>query len=124
MTSTEIIFYFKLVFGYWSKTQQWYNNYRFETNNSHSPKGMNNLFNRVVQTCVPSNFMANRQVPEFSLNNCAQSSKKMFMCPSIKVYQMSYFHKFVKFSKATFTILPKLICPCYNKSPIRWKKSA
>ena len=32
-------------------------------------------------TCVPSNFLANRQVPKFSLNNCAQSSKKTFMCP-------------------------------------------
>ena len=30
---------------------------------------------------VPSNFMANRQVPKFSSNNCAQSSKKAFMCP-------------------------------------------
>ena len=25
--------------------------------------------------------MANRQVPKFSLNNCAQSPKKTFMCP-------------------------------------------
>ena len=25
--------------------------------------------------------MANRRVPKFSLNNCAQSSKKTFMCP-------------------------------------------
>ena len=32
-------------------------------------------------TCVPSNFMANRRVPKFSLNNCAQSPKKTFMCP-------------------------------------------
>ena len=32
-------------------------------------------------TCLPSNFMANRRVPEFSLSNCAQSSKKTFMCP-------------------------------------------
>ena len=31
-------------------------------------------------SCVPSNFMANRRVPIFSLNNCAQSSKKPFMC--------------------------------------------
>ena len=30
---------------------------------------------------VPSNFMANRRVPKFSLNNCAQSSTKTFMCP-------------------------------------------
>ena len=30
-------------------------------------------------SCVPSNFMANRQVPKFSLNNCAQSSKKTFV---------------------------------------------
>ena len=43
---------------------------------------------------------------------------------SIKVYQMSHFHKFVEFSKALFTILPKNICPCSNKLPIRWKKSA
>ena len=34
---------------------------------------------------------------------------------------MSFFHKFVEFSKAMFTILPKIICPCSNKSPIRWK---
>ena len=32
-------------------------------------------------TCVPSNFMTNRRVPKFSLNNCAQSAKKTFMCP-------------------------------------------
>ena len=32
-------------------------------------------------SCVPSNFMTNRRVPKFSLNNCAQSSKKTFMCP-------------------------------------------
>ena len=31
--------------------------------------------------CVPSNFMANWRVPKFFLNNCAQSSKKTFMCP-------------------------------------------
>ena len=37
---------------------------------------------------------------------------------------MSYFQKFVEFSKAMFTILPKIICPCSNKSLIRWKKSA
>ena len=30
---------------------------------------------------VPSNFMANRRVPIFSLNNCAQTTKKTFMCP-------------------------------------------
>ena len=29
---------------------------------------------------------------------------------------MSYFHKFVEFSKAMFTILPKIVCPCSNKS--------
>ena len=33
------------------------------------------------QTCVPSNFMANRRVPKFSLNNCAQSSKKDVYVP-------------------------------------------
>ena len=32
-------------------------------------------------TSVPSNFMTNRRVPEFSLNNCAQSSEKTFVCP-------------------------------------------
>ena len=32
-------------------------------------------------TCVPSNFIANRRVPKFSLYNCAQNSKKTFMCP-------------------------------------------
>ena len=35
-------------------------------------------------SCVPSNFMANRQEPEFSLNNCAQSSKKTFICPKFR----------------------------------------
>ena len=36
-----------------------------------------------VYICVPSNFMANRRVPKFSLNNCAQSFKKTFMCPEV-----------------------------------------
>ena len=34
-----------------------------------------------AHTCVPSNFMANRQVPKFSLNNCTQNSKKTFVRP-------------------------------------------
>ena len=37
-----------------------------------------------IQTCFPSNFMANRRVPKFSLNNCAPSSKKMFMCLKLR----------------------------------------
>ena len=32
-------------------------------------------------TCVPSNLIANWRVPKFSLNNCAQISKKTVMCP-------------------------------------------
>ena len=28
--------------------------------------------------------MANRQVPEFSSNNCAQSPEKTFMCPKFR----------------------------------------
>ena len=36
---------------------------------------------RITHCCVPSNFKANWRVPKFSLNYCAQSSKKMFMCP-------------------------------------------
>ena len=34
----------------------------------------------MVCTCVPSNSMANRRKPKFSLNNCAHSSKTTFMC--------------------------------------------
>ena len=34
----------------------------------------------VLPYCVPSSFIANQRVPKFSLNNCAQSSKKTFMC--------------------------------------------
>ena len=30
--------------------------------------------------------MANRQVPKFSLNSCAQSFKKTFMCPKFCTY--------------------------------------
>ena len=41
----------------------------------------------IVCTCVPSNFMAHRRVPKFSLNNCAQSSKKTFMCPKVCTIQ-------------------------------------
>ena len=37
---------------------------------------------KALQYCVPPNFMANRRVPNFSLNNCAQSPKKTFMCPT------------------------------------------
>ena len=39
------------------------------------------LGTNMPDSCVPSNFMANRRVPKFFLNNCAQSSKKTFMCP-------------------------------------------
>ena len=69
--------------------------------------------------------MANRRVPKFSLNNCAQSSKKdvnvpkILYQPIIKVYQILYLLKLVEFSKAMFTILPKIICPCSNQVPIR-----
>ena len=35
----------------------------------------------VALSCVPSNLITDRRVPKFSLNNCAQSSKKTFMCP-------------------------------------------
>ena len=31
-----------------------------------------------LETCVPSNFMADLRVPKFSLNDCTQSSKKTF----------------------------------------------
>ena len=37
----------------------------------------------LATSSVPSKFMANRRVPKFSWNNCAQSSRKTFMCPSI-----------------------------------------
>ena len=37
---------------------------------------------RILCNSVPSKFMANQQVPKFSWNNCAQSSKKTFMCPN------------------------------------------
>ena len=35
----------------------------------------------LIWYCVPSNFMANRRAPKFSLNNCAQSSKKDVYVP-------------------------------------------
>ena len=38
----------------------------------------------MMQSCVPSSFMANRRVPKFSSNKCAQSSKKTFMCPNFR----------------------------------------
>ena len=34
---------------------------------------------KVTGECVPFNFMANWQVPKFSLNNCAQSPQKSFL---------------------------------------------
>ena len=34
---------------------------------------------------------------------------------SPSLLQMSYFHKFGEFSQAMSTILPKNICPCFNK---------
>ena len=44
-------------------------------------KMLNILCITAAKSSVPSNFLANRQVPNFSLNNCAQSFKKTFMCP-------------------------------------------
>ena len=46
------------------------------------------IINKIINLAsyVPSNLMDNRRVPKFLLNNCAQSSKKMFMCPKFRTY--------------------------------------
>ena len=64
--------------------------------------------------CVPSNFITNQRLPKFSLNNCAQSLKKTFMCPKFStnpVLKHTKCHisiKFVEFCKAMFIVLPKI----------------
>ena len=36
--------------------------------------------------CVPSNFMANRRVPKFSLNSCAKALRRRLLCPKFHTY--------------------------------------
>ena len=65
---------------------QWFANFVYVTSvfvktKFHPPVITKKLTCTTICTCVPSNFMANRRVPKFSLNNCAQSSKRTFMCP-------------------------------------------
>ena len=38
--------------------------------------------------------MTNRRVPKFSLNNCAQSSKKTFMCPKFRTNPILKYTKY------------------------------
>ena len=48
-----------------------------------------------------------------------RSSTLNFVPIIFKVYKMSCYLKFLEFSKAKFTILPKSICLCSDKSLIR-----
>ena len=59
---------------YWCTSRTWLFGRYFGTKNA--------TYIRIHTASVPSNFMANRPVPKFSWNNCAQSSKKTFMCPN------------------------------------------
>ena len=74
-----------------------------------------------VGGCVTSNFTANRRVPKFSLNNCAQSFKNTFMCPKLRtnpVLKYTKCHISTNLSNFLKVCLQKIICPCSNKSPI------
>ena len=63
-----------------------------------------------VYSCVPSNLMVtgSRRVPKFSLNNCAQSSKKTFMCPKFHINAV------LKYAKCHIsTYLSNFLKPCF-----------
>ena len=64
--------------------------------------------------CVPSNFMANRRVPKFSLNNCAQSPKKTFMCPKFHTNPVLKYTKYhISTNLSSFLKLCLLYCQKY-----------
>ena len=68
----------------------------------------------ISRTCVPSNFMANRQVPKFSLNNCAQSPKKTFMCPKFRTNPVLMYTKcHISTNLSSFLKLCLLYCQKY-----------
>ena len=67
-----------------------------------------------IEACVPSNFMANRRVPKFSLNNCAQSPKKTFMCPKFRTNPVLMYTKcHLSTNLSSFLKLCLLYCQKY-----------
>ena len=68
----------------------------------------------LVLGCVPSNFMANRRVPKFSLNYCAQSPKKTFMCPKFRTNPvLMYAKRHISTNLSSFLKLCLLYCQKY-----------
>ena len=65
----------------------------------------------IVPPCFSSNFMANRQVPKFSLNSCAQSPKKTFMCPKFRANPVLKYTKcYISTNLSNFLKLCLLYC--------------
>ena len=73
-----------------------------------------NFSNAIQYPCVPSKFMANQQVPKFSLNNCAQSPKKTFMCPKFRTNPaLKYTKCHISTNLSSFLKLCLLYCQKY-----------
>ena len=72
------------------------------------------LFFNYFDSCVVSKLMANRQVPKFSLNNCAQNPKKTFMCPKFRTNPVSmYTKRHISTNLLSFRKLCLLYCEKY-----------
>ena len=64
--------------------------------------------------CIPYNFMANRRVPKFSLDNCPQSLKKTFMCPKFHTNPVLKYTKcHISTNLSSFLKLCLLYCQKY-----------
>ena len=64
--------------------------------------------------CVPFNFMANRRVPKFFFNNCAQSTGKTFMCPTFRTNAIFKYTKcYISTNLSSFLKLCLLYCQKY-----------
>ena len=71
-------------------------------------------FHIMPWSCVPSNFMADRRVPKFSLNICAQSPKKTFMCPKFRTNPVLMYTKcHISTNLSSFLKLCLLYCQKY-----------
>ena len=67
-----------------------------------------------MRPSVPSNFMANQRVPKFSLNICAQSPKKMFVCPKFQTNPVLKYTKcHISTNLSSFLKLCLLYCQKY-----------
>ena len=82
------------------------------------------ILDTIFEPVFPANFVANRRVPKFFLNNRAQSSKKTFITLNFTPIQYLsilnvIFPQICRIFQSYVYYIAYIICPCSNKSLIR-----